>query len=428
MNTTNNEPKFTSEPRTPERDEEIVALATIHFADKEGPDAECFDFFLERGASLAVLENIAVRYWDSEKDDEGVIRETGLPYVSKLLDAGFTTDQVREFIVRMCTKGQGMFEEKYHARAFLANSAPWQVFDSVQSLSEILIKVGEPCGEKFLEQTRAIALAFGRMRKPEFTREDALAEAGWRDMMSIMKAVAKHFLFVTSEQMKVLRTLPKDVQIEAGWFVAMRHDTIPLIGKLIARHFRDSDLGLSRRLSEEISRKPHRAPVIYRWYLLGVEEDFEEIDRNPYRDEAYRQFPRERVPELYRNFFLERRAHLGVRADVELAGWKFAKLVVETNTKDPDFGALQVEFTGYDGTKIVIRHRNKELGQELKEGDEVIIPTKRPDDWTSVREERGRVRIYEAELQHAAPPTKVMQADPKKCFYLPNPKRDEQKK
>ncbi len=421
MNATNNEPKYTSEPRTPERDQEMIALAEKHFADRNGTSVEYFDFALQHGASLTLLERMA----------DGFYGAGCMPSVDKMPEAGFTAQEVRQFTLNICTfdyEPNGCSGHRRHAEAFLANPKYWQVFDSVQSLTEILTKIGEPCGAQMLCKFSQIAVAFGRLRKPEIESEMRLAENGWRDMLVVMKAVAKHFLFVTDGQMNVLRSLPQDVQIEASWWVATNHVTIPWFGTLIARHFWRDRLGLVRRLDEKISQNPHCAPVIYRWYLLGVEADFAEIDRNPHRDDAYRQFPPEKVPELYRSFFLEREAHQAVRSDVERAGWKFATLVTEKDAKNPNFGALQVEFPGYDGTKIVIRHQNRELGQELKEGDEVIVSAKRPDDWAPVFEQKGRVRIYEAELQHAAPPTQIMQADPKKYFYLPDPKKDEQKK
>lgn len=256
-------------------------------------------------------------------------------------------------------------------RAFLDNDSDcWELFDNEQLLASLSRDIEDEAEE--------LILMLGRLSQRDKYKAYALA------IKATMTLRRTH----NPEVVKVIRTFTVEAQQRIAPRLIADPATIPWMMELAINHGRHVGRGdLLQPIIERIQKCPWMAHVIYRW-ALQYQGDRHEHQAMHCQD---------------------------LRRVVENAGWRF----------------LRVEWLGGDlqivlqptGTRVVLKHDPRgERGEVLKDGDEVIIPRDRPEDWKP-EVANPMCRVYRAELHPVAPPTAVMLADPDRFFALDNPEK-----
>ena len=360
-----------------------------HGEDSSDP-AGMLDFALGRGATLHLVSRLA--YMCVTREPHGNKRVTDLPYIQKMLGAGYEPAVVRDLFVRFCLIEGGQGEHYSHCEGFWCNdSIIRKLFDTADGLLAFLGALAEVDPNPILAHRDYLAYWLGARRNPEARGEEARMKVGAADARVVMMRAARSSnlgMVETDGQLKVLLDLPPaEVATAACWVRACWIRNLLLMGYALASHLtpqRNADVILME-IRDELRRRPERAPESYRWLLEGIRRA---------GGDQYWQFSRH---------------HDTLRWAVESAGWQFMRVTSRDNPRRPGQPDLQVEPKGRTG-RIVLKHRIVDFGDKLKEGDEVIVSERLIQDKAPVFTGTN-LRIFVTELPAAAPPNWAMEQE-----------------
>lgn len=340
---------------------------------------------------MAIQPELLREMWAKLETEEGMdIHQV----FSWLIEAGANDETIR----RACLGDEPCCRE--FQRAFLENALAWAKF-GFSDLVHMLLEIASVQPEKVL-----------------IIYEHIRASLGNHDAWPIaIRAVDRLESVVNSQTIEVLRrlNLPQSLQVGLSLRLVPTWRTIPLIVQGL-KGLADGDGSKKECFRRHLwSRNyPLTIPCALRWAMLGGE---------PYR------FPPKFEMLPLQNDFVEWPSnvhqvswYMSLRRRMEDAGWCFIKLQARTIESTERLVAV-VNMPSM--STVVYIHKPGERGEQLKEGDEVMVwmnpkfpfavnhvLDKRHITWKRV----GNEVVVEYELHPTTPPTQAMLADPNKFF------------
>ena len=321
---------------------------------------------------------------------------TDLPYIYILLDTGCDQNWVRDLFVRFCLIEGGQCEEYGHRSGFWVERSAWDMFGTADELLAFALALAEVVPGDVLNHHDRLAFELGNREmaggcqpgSSDFVvainrySEETRADKGKpKAKLAMMRAARNLGMVENNHQLELLQSLPiADVSHAAARVSSCWIRNLLLQGYVLADNLADQrcvDVIISQ-LYDEAKRRPEQVPEMYRWVLEGIKRA---------GGEQYWQFSRH---------------YNSLRYFVTNAGWEFQRVTARDNPRRPGQPDLQVELKDR-GTRVVLKYRKGDLGDHLKEGDEVIVGKWLYEGLTPVFAKPG-FAIYVVELPAAAPP------------------------
>ena len=353
----------------------------------EGSDhdqAALFDLALKKGASLELLKDIAVSYLTRRHDEYEVV---ALPYVGKLLDAGYPTTTAAALVSHLCLIDEGYGTEA-HIAGFWADSKAQNVFEDVESLKRFLMALADVSPTGVIRHLEQIQEMFAVRRTPldrRGYRPGINLSLGEDDTTRVLSRAAAHLEYIHSDD--VLDLLLKRVTVSSRIMAAKRvnisRQGLTLIGAVMSTFAltHEDEQQLFHKVYGEIKHRMEsgnyaEAIMVYRWLLEGVKR---QTGRDNY--------------EFHKGLM-----HL--RSQMEYHGFRILTVTSREKKNRAGFD-LQVELSER-GKRIVVKHLERgERHEHVHEGDEVIL---HPSMLSQPVFAKGNLSIYVTELFPLTPP------------------------
>lgn len=368
------------------KDNEIREILMTEFEDgTRGEPEQWFHRARDLGASWEFAGLIAEC---NMRNHEG----KSLPWVKFLINVGCPKELIRKLIEEACFQ-----HSNGDTDLFLADQSAWEAFSDIE-LRPFLIRLAER-GVGMLHCFHMIERHLGRGQALKIIEIQ-------------LKSVSGSLFVRTDEELAVLQGFPENLREMAALRTFVDWRTIPFIVRTLkyktryergrpVRYFRVEEEGVSDFPCLFSGRWLLRIPATYRWALLGGDPD----------------------PLFgFKNDILEGANPLLklLRQRVELLGWRFAKL-------ERDGDKLVVRDNSRHGMQVVYEHDNNgPRGDQLKEGDEVMVPQDHRMKFPRDRihnlvsfpfEKIGNDIVIKMELHPTTPPTSEMLRDPDRYFH-----------
>lgn len=380
-----------------EHDQSIIAKLEARFGHHTAEHvAAAFDIALAGRASEVLLQEIA-RLYTERVHTMAVGREHyTLPYIPKLLAAGYEPSLVRDIFVRLSLQEGHYGEHRNHQRGFWHTPEAQELFDTAESLLAYCLAYAKLSPGDIIDRHDTLAYCLGRLRRPHMRAAEweKLVETGKADARLVMLEAARNVPHLRNDrQLEILLELPMAEQsraaagmIPAGPAAINTHACL-LMGNVLAKCRGPQAHGIEpiiAAIRRACGSSPKWTPEIYRWVLEGIRRA---------EGDGYWQMSK----------YFEQ-----LRWAVQGGGWQFMRLVSRDNPRRPGQSDLQVELRGGKG-RIVLKHDNRGARYDrLHEGDEVIVSAEMVKQHEPVFT-GPTLAIYVVELHPAAPPSFKME-------------------
>jgi hypothetical protein len=417
-----NMPNNTTPAASPENDERVMELVqSLHDSDNRPSIDALYDLALAEGASIDLLARVAWSYVSraGEYGTSEFYQITGLPYVAKLLAAGFAKEEVAGVIRRRCLEGDFADE---HCKGLVVEPAARTLFD-LNEATDLLTALVKQEPNWVLAQRYVLAEWLGGVREPDIAcamqaaSTQGEAERKQRELVHIGLSLVEPVLIAAADvvtslrsyaEISAMRSLPEVVRVmtvvsmrDARNSASVAYKGYVLINTKWSRlwklrHQLPRGFNAHEALMRDLRTLIHDADdadEVYRWLTEGARLAGAQLVWTERRSTG----ELDHIP-LWCDEFSQARE---VRKIIQNAGWRFLPL-----TRRPS-SLLEVSFRDGGRTVRIVYQAITGRDPNVTEGTEVIVPPlekirKNPKGFRLI-EKNGEGETYAAELHPALP-------------------------